>query len=110
MSPALLASWRGGRLCTKLGPGVGEPQQVTAGPAALVLSPERLLPPELPTHQAINSLRAGTGQPIPAAPQGPSSVWSKPDCGLLVDREIDDTEQQMSEPVTRDMVRCVQIQ
>ena len=78
LSPALLASWRGGRLCTKLGPGVGEPQQVTAGPAALVLSPERLLPPELPTHQAITSMRAGTGQPIPAAPQGPSSVWSKP--------------------------------
>ena len=62
----------------KTGAGGWRAPAVTSGPAALVLSPECLLPPELPPNQTINSMRAGTGRPIPTAPPRPSSVWSKP--------------------------------
>ena len=111
LSPALLASWRGRRLCIKPGLGVGEPRQVTAGPAALVQRPECLLPQELlplPDHKLYEG-RDWLANSC-CTPRAQLRVVQTIDCGLLVARESNATEQQMSEPATHDMVRHVQLQ
>lgn len=85
--------------------------KVTAGPAALVLRPECLLPQELlplPDHKLYEG-RDWLANSC-CTPRAQLRVVQTIDCGLLVAREINATEQQMSEPATHDMARHVQLQ